>query len=277
MKKIFPVFFTLVTIHTKAQDTGKAALLVQEERKFAAMSASSSTRNAFLAFLSDDGILFKPWPVNGKKFWQEVAESNDKLVWQPVVAMVSDSGDLGFTTGPFQQYQNRTDEQPVGAGSYVSVWKKENGQWKVVLDICIGHPPGQKETEQFLNGTSTVSPAISALQAESDFIKSQNEDGWGAYNNIITGGTRIYRPMSTPFINESMHSKLFSDKDKKFIFENTGGSTATSGDLAYMYGKVKIEITKEGNVRTLNGNYLRIWKNESGNWKIAVDLVAVTR
>ena len=45
--------------------------LVAMERAFAKAAAIKGTRDAFIEFLADDGIIFQPGPVNGKKFWSE--------------------------------------------------------------------------------------------------------------------------------------------------------------------------------------------------------------
>ncbi|PYM05340.1 MAG: hypothetical protein DMD82_11400, partial [Candidatus Rokuibacteriota bacterium] len=44
--------------------------LVASERAFAAMSVQKGMRDAFLEFLADDAIIFRPLPVIGKPIWQ---------------------------------------------------------------------------------------------------------------------------------------------------------------------------------------------------------------
>jgi uncharacterized protein (TIGR02246 family) len=48
---------------------------------------------------------------------------------------------------------------------------------------------------------------------------------------------------------------------------------ARSGDLAYEYGRYKFTSTeKDGKSSTRTGNYLLVWKKQTGgDWKIAVD------
>jgi hypothetical protein len=52
-------------------------------------------------------------------------------------------------------------------------------------------------------------------------------------------------------------------------WEPSGGDVATSGDLGYTYGMS--ERTVEGKVE--KGNYVRAWRKENGQWKVAVDLM----
>ena len=46
--------------------------MVEAEKKFYQTGQEKGTRAAFLAFLADDGIVFRPGPVNGKESWGSV-------------------------------------------------------------------------------------------------------------------------------------------------------------------------------------------------------------
>ena len=51
------------------------------------------------------------------------------------------SGDMGFTTGPWEAKGDINDEKPSGYGHFVTVWKKQaDGSWKFVVDLGISHP-----------------------------------------------------------------------------------------------------------------------------------------
>ena len=53
-----------------------------------------------------------------------------------------------------------------------------------------------------------------------------------------------------------------------------GGDIASSGDLAYVYGKATFQVMKDGQQQTRNGSYMRFYKKEDGqNWKIVLDLL----
>jgi len=53
-------------------------------------------REAFLANLADDSVIFHPRPVNGKKWWNEQSVRPGVLSWRPSFAFVSRAGDLGY-------------------------------------------------------------------------------------------------------------------------------------------------------------------------------------
>src|SRR5712672_3355675 len=119
--------------------------IVETERAFAHLSEEKGTREAFAEFIADDGILFRPTPVLGKKWMQEhplpASPSRSVLSWQPIFADVSRGGDLGYTTGPWQFKKDIKDPKPTAFGNFMTVWKKQaEGSWKFVLDLGISNP-----------------------------------------------------------------------------------------------------------------------------------------
>ena len=284
-----PVLFTcawLAGLISFAQSELPVQSLINEEKAFARTSKYKSTKEAFSAYMSDSGLIFQSGPVLGKKFWQNAKQGTDLLTWEPVFADISSSADLGYTTGPWEFRANRNDPDPAGSGYYVSVWKKEKDIWKVALDIGISHPLSlQKETLHFSSKPFIRSKARDGkilkkelLDKEQEFVDKQSKTGWAANAEFITADTRIYLPGSPPFINNEQRNQLFSETDKKFSYETIDAIVASSGDLGYVYGKAVVAISKNGNTKSSNGNYLRIWKKEDGvNWKIVLDLVNIAR
>src|SRR5882724_10284506 len=119
--------------------------MVETERAFSRMSEEKGTRPAFAAFIADDGILFRPTPVLGKKWMLEhpLPPSNTRslLTWQPIFAAVSRAGDLGYTTGPWQFKNDIKDAKPAAFGNFMTVWKKQaDNSWKFALDLGIRNP-----------------------------------------------------------------------------------------------------------------------------------------
>ena len=97
-----------------------------------------------ITFLADDAIyLAEGMPqVIGREaiadIWREVARlPGFSIKWNPDGAVVSASGDLGYTYGP----NKTTLNDAMGAittskGKYVTIWRRQLDQsWKVVVDI----------------------------------------------------------------------------------------------------------------------------------------------
>jgi hypothetical protein len=80
--------------------------MVKTEQAFSKMAAEKNARDAFMMFIADDGLMFRPGAVNGKKWMLEnplpPSDKKSLLAWQPSYAGMAASGDLGFTTGPWE-------------------------------------------------------------------------------------------------------------------------------------------------------------------------------
>ena len=58
------------------------------------------------------------------------------LRWSPIKADAAKSGELGYTFGGWTINGKDRDGNPrIMKGYYVSIWKKQNGKWKVVADL----------------------------------------------------------------------------------------------------------------------------------------------
>lgn len=69
-------------------------------------------------------------------------DKNNQLVWMPVDADISASGDLGYTSGTYEfRSKDKDGKATVAHGKYTSIWKKQkDGSWKVVLDMGNASP-----------------------------------------------------------------------------------------------------------------------------------------
>jgi ketosteroid isomerase-like protein len=73
-----------------------------------------------------------------KKVWAAYfADPSFTISWKTVHAGMSKSGDLGFTTGTYEDSYKAPDGKVVTEkGKYVCIWKKQkDGSWKAIHDI----------------------------------------------------------------------------------------------------------------------------------------------
>jgi ketosteroid isomerase-like protein len=63
-------------------------------------------------------------------------QKDNPLIWKPVGADISASGDLGYNFGTYELHSKDKEGKPlVEHSKYTSIWKKQkDGRWKVVLD-----------------------------------------------------------------------------------------------------------------------------------------------
>jgi ketosteroid isomerase-like protein/quercetin dioxygenase-like cupin family protein len=92
----------------------------------------------FVSYFAADATIYSPGvpAVTGsdnvrQAFAEMAATPGFALSWTPTKSVVSSSGDLGYTSGTYEMSSAGGSEK----GKYVTTWKKENGEWKVVEDI----------------------------------------------------------------------------------------------------------------------------------------------
>ena len=111
-----------------------------------AWSRAAATRNAdsVAAYYAADAIAYPPSaPVAvGQAAAQGVwaagfADSSYAISWKTDHASASQSGDLGFTAGTYEESFRRADGTRVTQkGKYLCVWKRQaDGTWKAFRDI----------------------------------------------------------------------------------------------------------------------------------------------
>jgi ketosteroid isomerase-like protein len=275
-------FFSLISLlavagaHADDVDLEKAVgSLIAAEKAYAKLAGEKGFREASISVFADDAVIFAPSAVNGKKFWRE-AKKDPVISWRPVFASISRSGELGYTTGPWESRKSRDVEKPEAFGHFVTIWQKnKDGVWKVALDVGLNHPqPQEVETEIRTYVPISAIPhsesaSVDLEKAQHSFAESLKDDEGDAIADNASDEIRIYRDGQLPVVGKRAAEKLLSEQDAKTTRTPRGAGTSNPTDLAYEYG----EFTSERDDATQHGIYLCIWRLESdGAWKIALDL-----
>ncbi|MEO8512638.1 MAG: DUF4440 domain-containing protein [Ignavibacteria bacterium] len=123
---------------------GKDALR-QTDIDFSELSKQKGMKTAFLTYAADNAVLLRAYtmPIAGydavKKFLED-GDTNFQLIWAPLYADISTSGELGYTYGTYSlTFKDESGTEQTRYGTYVSIWKLDSeGKWKFVLDT--GNP-----------------------------------------------------------------------------------------------------------------------------------------
>jgi ketosteroid isomerase-like protein len=252
--------------------------MVESERKFYQTGQEKGTRAAFLAFLADDGIVFRPGPINGKEVWGKRAETGLDLIWEPTFAAIARSGEFGYTTGPAKWRANKKEEKFLGYGHFISIWKKQkDSSWKVALDCGIENPEPTGKAEslrivvpvQEKGGQSNTTAGQRALQeSQEGFVALAKLDFTKAFRNFANDEVRLYRDGSFPALGKNAGVQLLGPEQAGVTMEMMMSDTSKSGDLAYGYGKY-FDTRPQGAKR---GHFFQIWQTDAaGMWKLVVD------
>ena len=269
----------------KAKPVDDLRTMVETERAFSRTAGEKGTREAFTAFIADDGVLFRPHAVNGKQWFQEhpvpTSTAHPLLAWQPIYAFVSGSGDLGYTTGPWQYKNDIKDAKASAFGDFMTIWKKQpDGNWRFVLDLGISNPePKTNAQASFPAGVTgrfasidTHAARMNLLQEEMAFSKaSENTGAAEAFLSKADADVRVFRENEMPFVGRAAAAKAMYPPSSVWTWSPAFADVSAAGDLAYSYGIYRLRDKKTDEL-TERGNYARVWKKVAGTWRVVIDV-----
>jgi ketosteroid isomerase-like protein len=293
MKKLvcLTLLLACVSLGVSQQAREKSALqsMVDTELAFARMAAEQGIRPSFMAFIAEDGILFRPRAVRGKQWMIDhpVPPSNQHplLSWYPAVAEIARAGDLGYTTGPWEFKNDVHDAKPVAFGNFLTVWKKQaDGSWKFAIDLGISgpqpntpiaawQPPKNSKRETKAAHASVETEQALLRVKDGEFSKlSAARDGQTAFTTFAAPDVRVFRDEKFPFIGKAAGLTALPAKSSVWTWEPAFADVSRSGDLGYTYGTYRIASKDAPSKIMESGNYYRMWKKQSGKWLVVADL-----
>lgn len=257
--------------------------LLDAERSFARMSVEKSMRDAFLANLADDAVLFRPDPVPGKKWMNDNPPDSGRLSWEPSYGEVSRAGDMGFTTGPYE-YRSAGENPRIGYGHFVTVWKKQaDGVWKAAIDF--GTPHAKPEHPDVLalrpgNGVKTEKAKANVaaertrlLEADQMFGAAAEKNAVEAYATHTASDILFLRLRQQLVAGRDAVGKELEKKPGTLTWKPIAADVSSSGDLGYTYGTGEFRSAEAG-TPPHTGHYLRVWRRDAkGPWRVALDLM----
>ncbi|QIL40092.1 nuclear transport factor 2 family protein [Pedobacter sp. HDW13] len=277
MKQIFSTAIaSLLALSTFAQKSdGTTKSLVSAEKDFAKAVAKNGDKDAFLEYSLGSALVFRPNPINAKTFYTNKANSENDVSWTPNLAKVSRSGDLGFTTGPYE----------VGAadkkyGQYLSIWKSENGKWKLAIDLGTeSNKPLAKVTPQFVEPKDHVAPKFlneKEVKAGKEIILTTEKTlntllkthGIAAFGGFLTNDARLLFPGNEAIEGKGKIVAFYNSMVSKISLKTTGVDKAIGSDLAYTYGVATIDY--KADLRE-SFNYVFVYeKAADASWNLIV-------
>ena len=294
MKKLISLTLLLgfVSLGFSQPAKEKSALqsMVDTELAFAKMAAEQGIRPSFMAFIAEDGILFRPRAVKGKQWMVDhplpASDKHPLLSWYPSVADMARAGDMGYTTGPWEFKADIKDAKPVAFGNFLTVWKRQaDGSWKFAIDLGISNPQPDQPIAPWQAPKNYKEPAkvkqgtVSALQAELrdrdiEFSSaSAARDPQTAFASFVADDVRTLRNEHAPFLGTAAAAAVLPPNSSVWTWEPAFADVSSSGDLGYTYGTYRI-ASKDSPAKILeSGNYYRIWKKQGDKWLAVTDLL----
>jgi ketosteroid isomerase-like protein len=245
--------------------------VVESERDFARTCLEHGIRGSFLQFFSDNSTIFAPSPTNGKAFYTNYQDKGRRLIWEPAFATISNSGNVGLTTGPWELRKSAADETPIAFGEFVSVWKKQpNAVWKVIVDVGIDHPKPTVSPGEVQLSLPPPAPGDESQLAtpEELFAKALREDAGTALLDFASNEVRILRDQNLPAVGKEAARAMLNSDHGKMTRQVAGADHSPANDLAWRYGGYSSQVTGAAD----HGYYLTIWRFDRDGWKILLDL-----
>lgn len=129
-----------------APEVDTAAIAKQLTQLDDEWSKAAATKNAdsVASFYAIDAIAYPPnmrmaiGQAAARAVWAGAfADSTYRVSWKTLHAGVSNSGELGYTSGTFEESMHAPDGSVVGAtGKYLCIWAKQaDGSWKAIHDM----------------------------------------------------------------------------------------------------------------------------------------------
>lgn len=209
-----------------------------------------------------------------------------------MLAFVSRAGDLGFTTGPWEWWRNKTDSSAFAFGNYCTVWQREsNSEWKFVIDIGNRNdkppaPPEELKVDTSKLNSSSLIKGIKRekpdelIELDKRFSLISYKIGVAAtYGKFVNDESRLLRDGSFPIIGRRQISEYFAQQLAGYNFKPIDGKISSSKDFGFTYGELEImrpDSAPRGGSNERN-NYMRIWKKERKRWIILVEVVNITQ
>jgi ketosteroid isomerase-like protein len=121
------------------QVESERAALLDREREFSNAFATRGARGAFISYAAPEVRVFREgkFPFVGKDSAAAALPAGpNALTWEPAFADVSQSGDLGYSYGRYRLAGVDATKNTTHSGNYLRIWQKQNGTWKVLIDVA---------------------------------------------------------------------------------------------------------------------------------------------
>ncbi len=290
MEKYFCFLFTLIFLPfpSNLAFTNNVSSLEQKllhvDREFAKTAKEKGIDEAYLLFLAKEGIIL---PVNGhpivglkelKKTLPPVKKSIKKytLIWDPIVATISNAGDLAYTYGHFALTEVKSNIKK--KGYYGSVWKRnKEGNWKLAFSHglfflkILNKSPGFKKKKNLDKNSKDL------VETELAFSKYSIEKGISeAFYHFIAENGVVISPTGPPSTKETFFKQISKKQESKWKTKLEWYPVMTyvsaSNDLGYNSGPYNyIVIDPAGIKKEYKGYFFTTWKKEAGSWKFIFD------
>lgn len=139
-KFILALVLLVASVFGVAQTSTPNAELLKADRDFLAATQLRKV-DGWMEFMTEETTISRDKPYSGLAAIRSVVaedfkDPNFQLTWDPEVAILMESGKMGYTSGHYVAVVSGPDKKPAKfGGQHLTVWQKQkDGSWKVLWD-----------------------------------------------------------------------------------------------------------------------------------------------
>lgn len=121
------------------KDTEKKALLKFDD-DFDKIYAKVKTPEVFMKNVLSGARFYREgqFPQTHSDSVKMILTQSKDISWKPMDGAVANSGDMGYTYGSYKLQKEASSSEE---GYYLRIWKKDNKDWKIVIELLSPAPP----------------------------------------------------------------------------------------------------------------------------------------
>ncbi|HRI20005.1 MAG TPA: hypothetical protein PLA68_03600 [Panacibacter sp.] len=271
--KIF-IHLAIITILSCSRANAQQLIdgLIASEKNFAKTSKEQSTKKAFLAFVDSNCVGFSGGEqVNVFKEWMNRKEDGSKLTWAPGFVIISSSGEMGVTTGPWEYREKSLNDTAVAQGHFTTVWKKnKQGRWKAVFDMGISYPEKIANSAtikkfEVSKPVKSITAASLLINTEMTFIDAFASDHNMAIKRVLVPDSWFNINNMEPLKNAAAINAAINNIPANTVFKSISLIASNNGDMFAAYGVAQTGDKKQ--------NYMRLWVRQNAEWKLLMMVI----
>ncbi len=277
MFRMLTILFLIFAFGVNLYAASDLQKIVDTELAFAKKASDTNTRQAFIEYAADEGLIFNPTAVGAKAFWEKRPVSPAKLEWHPVWADVSADGQAGWDTGPWQFRPKGKDDAPAAFGNFATFWVKQtDGSFKFVIDIGIGYEKsGFAETAVKFpadagKGNKTVADKSHYDSTQKLFYSRSLAK---AHEPVLADDCILLIDGQIPFRGKKDALAEFARQDTAYDPKDSIAvdlkARRVYGNLSYFYGEL---MTTKADKSIHRQNFMQVWKFRDGKWQIVLEV-----
>ena len=185
-----------------------------------------------------------------------------RVQWQPLAAIVAADGSLGVTYGVTTM---AADSLPLRFGKYVTIWRREAGDWRVVAQVFTAllrrpeRPPPAGDAPL----RTTRHPDGPFADADRAFARMAADSGAAAAFGTFAAPSGVIFPGSGDVVigPEAIRARMRENRARTaWVWAPVYAGSSDAGDLGFTVGEATIRSTVDTTTSIFYSKYLSVWR-----------------